>query len=70
MTVRVFLQESNSSLSHIPLGLIDNPQEGKIILEGNHSEIRQSILDFRSLIEVNAGIDHIRNLFPDEHILN
>ena len=68
--LRHFAKKSHPPLPHIPAGAIDHTREGKVILIGDHPQVRERVFDLHSAEKLHAAVDGIGDLPPEQHFLH
>ena len=66
----VLLQKCHPPLPKIPLGDVDDPPEGKVVLVGNHPQVREGVLDFHTVKELDAAVNRIGDLLSQQDFLH
>ena len=58
----VFLQQLHPAQADVPLGDVHDAAEGQIVLQGDHAQIAQRVLDLRPAEKLHAAVDRIGDL--------
>ena len=60
--LRLFGEEIHAAFSYVSLRLIHDAAEGHVILESNHAEIAEGVLDFHAVEKLGTAVNHIGNV--------
>ena len=68
--LRILLEELHATHTEIPLRDIRDAPEAEIILIDDHPKIAQRILDLHAPEKLYTGVDRVRNLRAEKHLLD